>query len=123
MSAEARVAKVLIENHIHTPAVHEKTHTFIECPVIKISENMSDSVLCSMLLKKQVINKFFLKVILFIVFSSPPPSCLEESKKKVFQLFFSLENVVKDQCRQMFMDIKGHLQKLFQSAHNAVLIA
>ena len=82
---------------------------------------MSVLVLCSMLLKKQVINEFFLKVILFIVLSSPAPSCLEESKKS-FQRFFSLENVDKDQWRQMFMDIKGHLQKLFQCAHNAVLI-
>lgn len=70
--------------------------------------------------EKQVINKFFLKSNFVYC---PSPSCLEENKKKVFQLFFSLENVVKDQCRQMFMDIKGHLQKLFQSAHNAVLIA
>ena len=83
---------------------------------------MSVLVLCSMLLKKQVINEFFLKVILFIVLSSPAPSCLEESKKKFSTVFFSLENVDKDQWRQMFMDIKGHLQKLFQCARNAVLI-
>ena len=69
-----------------------------------------------------MINEFFLNVILFIVFSSPPPSCLKESKKKFFNIFFSLQNVDKDQWRQMCMDIKGHLQKLFQWAHNAVLI-